>query len=122
MPAIGFAVGMERVLLALEESGVRGGEPAGPRVFIASVGPAQIPEALLLAESLRREGIAAAVNLEERPLKRQMEQASKQVPGGYAFILGEEEIKNGTVTVKEMSSGNQRAVPRADLVKELFRQ
>ncbi len=121
VPAIGFAVGLERVLLALEGSGVSGGEPpSGPRAFIASVSPAQIPEALLLAESLRREGIAVAVNLEERPLKRQMEQGSRMVPNGYVFILGEEEVKNGTVTIKEMSTGKQRAVARAELVKECF--
>lgn len=121
VPAVGFAVGLERILMAGSANAVE--EPknfSSPQVFVASVHPAQIPQALALAEELHGQGIAATANLEERPLKRQMEQASKLVPNGYTFILGEEEVREGSVTVKEMSTGSQRKVARADLIRECF--
>lgn len=121
IPAIGFAVGLERVLMA--QAGKEGPPPGeeGLGAYVATVTAAQIPEALALAEGLRSEGIPCTVNLEDRPLKRQLEQAAKRVPGGVALILGEDEVAKGVVMVKEMATGKQRQVARADLIQECFR-
>lgn len=121
VPAIGFAVGLERVLMALESKKETPSIPVGPRAYIASVTTTQIPSAIELAESLRQQGIPVISNLEERPLKRQMEQAAKLVPVGLVCILGEEEVRTGRVTVKEMATGNQRQVSRGELLQECFR-
>lgn len=116
VPAIGFAIGLERVLMAAAQTQQPPVAAKGPQVFVASVTPAQIPQALALAEELHGQGVAATANLEERPLKRQMEQAAKWMPKGRVLILGEEEIQKGVVTVKELSTGQQRQVARADVV------
>ena len=122
VPTIGFAIGLERVLMVLDQKGeTRLNHPAF-RVFIATVTPAQIPEALALAESLRDEGVAATVNLEDRSLKRQLEQASKLVPEGDVLILGEDELAKGIVTVRHMSSGRQDSVPRSELVAHCLKR
>ncbi len=87
---------------------------------MAAVSSAQIPEAIALAEQLRERGTAAWSNLEDRPLRRQMEQASKLVPKGVVLILGEEEVRSGQVTVKEMATGKQRQVSREQLLRDGF--
>ena len=122
-PAVGFAIGLERVLLALEAQRPGLTESRSTlEVFIATVNQQQIPDALALGEFLRDEGIAAWANLEDRPLKRQLEQASKLVPEGYVLILGEEEIAKGMVTVRQMATGKQEQVPRAELVDKCLRK
>ncbi len=119
VPAIGFAVGLERVLMALSGGAAEPSAADGPRAFVATVTPAQIPEALALAESLRGEGIPCAVNLEDRPLKRQFEQAARLVPQGYALVLGEEEVAKGVVMVKEMATGKQTQRARGEVASAL---
>ncbi|MBI3317758.1 MAG: histidine--tRNA ligase [Candidatus Omnitrophica bacterium] len=123
VPAVGFAIGLERVLMAASGSGPTGEERRqAPQVFVASVSPAQIPEALALAEELRGQGVRAFVNLEERPLKRQLEQASKSVPSGFALILGEDEIAQGVVTVRAMKTGQQEQLNRSELLGKILRK
>ncbi len=106
-PAIGFAVGLERVLMALESGGKKPEGPVPPRVYVAAVSAAELPNALQLAEQLRRGGVAAFANLEERPLSRQMKQASS-LGAQFALILGADEVKEGMVMVKEMQTGEQK--------------
>ncbi len=117
VPATGFAVGLERVLLALESEQ---GKPPAARpwdAFVATVSPAQIGEALALAESLRQEEVRVFANVEDRPLRRQLEQASKWMPDGFVFILGEEEVAKGIVTVRNLSTGKQEQVRHSELAR-----
>ena len=122
VPAIGFAVGLERVLMAQEAGSAAVPEGRLLKAFVATVTPAQIPAALEVVEMLRNNEIAASVNLEERPLKRQLEQAAKLVSSGYVLILGEEEVAKGIVTLREMSSGKQDQVPKFEIVNEIKRR
>ena len=121
IPAIGFAVGLERVLMALEVD--RPNEAPEPlsSVYVAAVSPAEIPSALSLAEEFRRSGVAAFVNLEERPLGRQLKQAAG-MQAKYALILGQEEIKEGAVTVRDMNSGEQHRESRSAVVEKMKSQ
>ena len=120
VPAIGFAVGLERVLMAQEANrhAVAAGDE-GLKVFVATVSAAQIPNGLELVETLRANGIAASANLEDRPLKRQMEQVAKVNPSGTVLILGEDEIKQGVVMVKNLATGEQAKQPLATVVEKL---
>ncbi len=120
VPAIGFAVGLERVLMARPPEAGRQALQRRGGAFVATVSPEQIPEAVALVEWLRAQGVAASANLEDRPLKRQLEQASKAMPQGCVLILGEDEIRQGVVTVKELSTGQQRQIPRSALVETVF--
>ncbi len=120
VPAVGFAVGFERILMAQESSA--GNVPAlskQRRAFIATVGAAQIPHGLELAELLREGGIASAPNTEDRPLKRQLEQFAKLDPSSYVLIVGEDEIKQGAFTIKDLATGEQKTVSKAEIVREL---
>ncbi len=119
-PAIGFALGLERVLMAQEADGLTANDKmVSPLVFVATVSSAQIPNGLELVEALRAQGIAASANLEDRPLKRQLEQAAKANSSGTVLILGEDEVKQNVVMVKNLATGQQTKEPLGTIVEKL---
>jgi len=119
-PAIGFAAGMERIVLNLGQQGVAVAAPTGERVFLAYMGQRAKEEALKLGAALRGAGIAALSSLEDRSLKAQLRQADT-LGAAYALILGEEEVANGTVVLRDMTKGEQRTVSMGEVVGMLGR-
>ncbi len=120
-PAIGFAVGVERILMALKEKQEPlDSDAGGLDVFIASIGEESLSDGLKLLARLREAGISGMTDVEARPLKRQMEQANK-LGCRFVLLLGESERAQGMVTFKEMESGQQEQVPQARCV-ELLKQ
>jgi histidyl-tRNA synthetase len=117
-PAIGFAAGMERIMLNLKQQGITVAAPSGGKVFIAYLGPGAKEVALKLGATLHRAGIAALSSLGDRSLKAQLRQANA-LGAAYALILGEEELKSGTVLLKDMTEGEQRRVPMDDAISVL---
>lgn len=123
VPAVGFALGLERILMAQEqEAKVSVSSAKRPQVFVATVSPAEIPKGLALAEALREKGIACVNNVDDRPLKRQLEQAEKW---GCVLVAiqGEAERSKKVVTVKQMAARAQTEVPEdqwVEKVKELL--
>ncbi|HTX55378.1 MAG TPA: histidine--tRNA ligase [Candidatus Baltobacteraceae bacterium] len=117
-PAIGFAIGEERILASLA------GKAQGAELlitngaYIATVGGVAVTEAMRLADRLRRRGIRAAIDLEQRSLKGQMRQANKD-RFRYAVILGSDELARGQVTLKDMVEGSQLEIPLAEVVERL---
>ena len=118
VPAVGFALGLERILMAQEAPQGNDPSPSQRTVFVATVSAAQIPEGLRVAQSLRQEGISVLANLEDRPLKRQLEQASKLCAAGQVLILGEDEVAKKMVTFREMGSGKQEQLSMAEVIKK----
>jgi histidyl-tRNA synthetase len=115
LPGIGFALGMDRILMA------RGPDediPAGVEVFVVVLGKAAGPEAFKIATRLRRAGIGADLDLSARSMKGQMKQADRS-GARWAAIVGEQELASGSVTLKDLRTGDQRDVPLADLEKEV---
>lgn len=115
-PGIGFSIGEDRLVLALEERL----DPASLErldVYVIPVGEAAVREAALVARELRQAGLSVEAPVEGK-LKRAMELANK-AGARFAVILGEDEIARGEVAVKDMASGAQRAVGRAALAAEL---
>ena len=119
-PAIGFAIGEERILTSLATQGVSADMPACTGVYVATAGPVPLGTALDLAQTLRRRGLRTAVDLETRSLKGQMRQANKE-RYRYSIILGSDELVRGQATLKDMLSGEQREVPLAEVVDQLTR-
>lgn len=119
--AIGFALGMERILLALEAQGKRPASSRSIDVFVVTAGVAQSDAAFLLLDKLRKAGISADMDLNGRAFKKQFEQANKS-GARFAFILGEEELKNGNVSVKNMATGEQRLLSMDEAIKSMERQ
>jgi histidyl-tRNA synthetase len=113
-PGIGFAIGLERVVLLLDESG----RPAGPLALLIPLGPAALGRLLAAGRAARRQGVAVEVGYGERRLPRELERASK-LGARYAVIVGDSELAAGHALLREMGSGQQRPVPLDGLAGEL---
>jgi len=116
-PAVGFAAGLERALMVLDQL-----EPPvavnGPRVFLAPLCDAGFRIALPLLQELRRRGITARMDYQRRGLKGQLKQANR-LGASRVVILGEDEIAAELVTLREMQDGTQEQVPLEGLADYL---
>jgi len=106
-PAIGFAAGLERLILALENQDdlIKN----SPDIYLISLGEDTIKFSFDIAEQLRKNNLIVIMETLRRSLKSQMKEANKlQVK--HVIIIGEEEIKNQKVIIKNMDSGNQQEI------------
>ncbi|MEC4675853.1 MAG: histidine--tRNA ligase [Nitrospirota bacterium] len=103
-PAIGFAVGMERIAGLMKKSG--GHEVPAPAVFIANIGEAAVREGILIADRLRGKGLWAELGEAGASLRSQMRRADR-LTAEYVFIIGEEELKSGKLKWKKLSDSSQ---------------
>ena len=113
--AVGFALGIERILLA---SGKIVCAPQQLDVFVIAMKEEYQPQAFLLLQQLREAGISADMNFAGGSMKSQMGRADK-ANAHFALILGEEEIKNHTVALKDMRAGQQEIVEIKNIVSVL---
>ena len=118
-PAIGFACGMERIILNLKKQGVSVPAIPRPRVFIAYVGDRARDEAVALSARLRRADISVVGAVGAKSLKAQLRQANS-LACGYTVIIGDEEIKADTVILRDMTTSEQETVPAARLEARLI--
>ena len=117
-PGIGFATGIERMVLNLKRQNVNVPPLPKPVVFIASLGEAAKLEAAKQTAALRKAGIGVVMSLGEKSLKAQLRQANTQGVT-FAVILGEDELKNGMAVVRNMASAQQETVPLNKLPEHL---
>lgn len=116
-PGIGFALGVERILLACDAEGVFAGPSSDVEVFIVDVTSGS--EALVLADELRRGGLRADRSFGGRSMKAQMKVADRS-GAALAVIVGDDELAVGEVTVRDLrGDGGQGAVARTALLDEL---
>ena len=118
-PAIGFALGLDRVLLTLEEVGAEAAKEPSPVAFVVGADPADTAARLRVASMLRAEGLTVRVELTPRKLGRQLESASRE-RAHFAVIIGDE-LADGNVQLKDLEAGTQRLVPLTELAKDLAR-
>lgn len=119
-PALGFAVGLERLLLIMEAQGIEIPKPETCELFIASMGEAANIKACELTNALRSEGFYAECDLMSRSVKAQMKYANK-IGAKYTMVLGDSELESGIAKLKEMETGTEREVDfRADLAQALY--
>lgn len=109
VPGIGFAVGLERLLLALEGQNLIPNCPQKSSVYIVALGEKAEIEGLKIQGELREKGVMTYMDLQEKSLKGQMKQAGK-AQSVYAVIIGENEIEQGKATVKHMQTGEQKEI------------
>ena len=114
-PGVGFAMGLDRVLLAIDAEAAPTFPPRGPRCFVVAIGTDAEPAGRRLIAGLRDQGISAAGSHEERPLKAQLKMADR-AGAQFVAILGDQELASGTVTLRRLVDGVQKSVPTADLV------
>jgi len=108
-PGIGFAIGLERVIMTMKAQGVQ--VPAWPRpqIFLAYHGSKAKGEGLRLVDRLREAGFRAIMSFGDRSLKAQMREADREGVE-YTLILGEEERRRGETTAREMTTGQEAQV------------
>ncbi len=105
-PAVGFGMGIERLLLALEDEGVQLPAIPGPVLYIANIGDAGRKKAAVLCAGLRTAGIHAEYDVVGRGLKAQMKYANK-IGARYTMVLGDDEVEKGEARLKEMATGEE---------------
>ena len=117
-PAVGFATGVERIILNLKAQGIQPPPLPAPATFVAFAADGAATPAFALAHELRRAGIGTQLAVGGHSLKSQLRLAGR-LGVRYVAILGEDELARGTVTLRDMAANAQRTVPRDALVGEL---
>ena len=117
-PAVGFACGIERLILNLRKQKVAIPPLPKPEVFLAHIGDKAGDEAVKLVARLRQAGIGVLLASSSRSLKAQLRQANS-FDAHYAVIIGEQEVVAGTVILRDMTTARQKAVPLAGLEEKL---
>ena len=108
-PGIGFAVGMERLLLALESQHLIPEPKETKHIYIAAIGKEAMNLGIRLQKELRDKEIRAEIDLQEKSLKGQMKYAGK-TNASMTIIIGESELADGIVQIKDMNTGIQQKI------------
>jgi histidyl-tRNA synthetase len=112
---IGFAAGLDRMVLAMPDEPA---DRAASGVFVVAVGEEARDAAIALLSDLRRGGVKAQMEFGARGVKAQMKRADR-LGVAHTVIVGGDELARGEVTLKDMTTGEQSAVPRSDIMKVL---
>jgi histidyl-tRNA synthetase len=114
---IGFAIGTDRSILSIEESGAAP-KLAGLAVYIAWMGQASYPAAVSIARKLREAGLSVELPPEEMKFKKSLGLADK-LSARYAVIIGEDEVASRSYTLKRLADGDQQKLAEAELLEYL---
>ena len=117
-PAVGFATGLERLLLALESQNLLPEKNRSVDAYVVALGDAAQAEGFKLLNNLRQQGLSAAMDFAGRSMKAQMKQANK-LGARYSVILGDDEIAEGVVMLRSMEDSSQEKIPMADVAEKI---
>ncbi|WP_195575993.1 histidine--tRNA ligase [Paenibacillus sp. 1001270B_150601_E10] len=117
-PGIGFALGLERIVLLLESQKVDLNAQAPIDLYLIGLGEAAEDMVTKLLYQLRTEGIVAEKDYQGRKMKAMMKSADR-MQARFAAILGDDELAKGEVALKELATGEQRLVPIAELAQAI---
>ncbi|WP_224747019.1 histidine--tRNA ligase [Pelovirga terrestris] len=115
LPGIGFAIGLERLVLMLDQDVV---STAAPELFIAALGDAAVEQAFILMSQLQVQGVRADMDFQGKSLKAQMRRADK-LGAVHTLIIGDDELRSGQAQLKKMADGSQTSV-RLDALLDLL--
>jgi histidyl-tRNA synthetase len=121
LPGVGFATGIERLLLVREELGIQITEKSNIDLFLVSMGEAALEKNIELSKTLRQAGIRVAMDYELRSMKAQMRSASKS-GAHFAYIIGETELEIEAGQCKNLSNSEQVNIKFNDLVQTIKSQ
>ncbi|MFC1702907.1 histidine--tRNA ligase [Patescibacteria group bacterium] len=108
-PACGFSIGVERAILQMKSTNTQPLETRHADVFLAQLGDTARRKSFVLFEELRNEGVQAAANFSKNSLKSQLEIANR-LNAKYTAIIGQQEVLDGTILLRDMESGMQEIV------------
>lgn len=115
-PAVGFGMGLERLILTMEALGLPFGEESRPEVYIAPLCDEAKDEAMLTANALRSAGVSCDTDLLGRSFKAQLKYVNK-IGAKYMIVIGTDEIQSGVYQVKNMLSGESEQVEKGNLAE-----
>ena len=118
IPGVGFGLGIERLLMLMDEKGAEIPQPEPVKAFIAVMGEDAKLFGLKLLRELRQKGVKAEMDTLARNIKGQFKYADR-LGAEYTVVIGDNEIAEGIVSIKEMATPQQREVKLEDLVGEL---
>lgn len=117
-PGVGLGMGLERILLARQNAGLAAAAAARNGAFVVVLGEAAWLEGLRLAQELRLAGVKSEVDYRKRSMKAQLRFADNE-SFAQAIVLGDNEIEQGVVGLKDLETGEQVEVPRSELLARL---
>ncbi len=115
-PAVGFAAGLERLLIVMEQSGVKIPQPKAPTVYFAGMDKESRKQCFRLCSALRGAGVSAEIDQMDRSVKAQFKYADK-LGVQYVAVIGESELTAGVMNVKNMQTGESEQVAFANAVE-----
>ena len=118
-PAIGFGIGLDRLILALAESGVAAPPDVPLAAVVVGADPDDTVNRLRIATELRAAGLSARAELARRKLGKQLEAAARD--GAHFAVIVGDELAAGDVGLRDLPAGSQKVVPLADLAREIER-
>ncbi len=118
-PGIGFAMGLERVMLALEKQNLLPEETDGCEVYLVGMGKETLPQVFRTAAELRHRGMKVEFDLAGGSVKSQMKKANKS-GAKKVLIFGDEELGRGCVIFKDMATSEQKEVALENIINELI--
>ena len=121
VPAVGFAAGMERLLLVMESEGKLPAPEEGVDCYLAGMDASSRERAFLLANELRRQGVSCETDLMERSVKAQFKYADK-TGARFVAVLGERELLEGAAEVKDMKTSSSERVKLEELANYIQRR
>ena len=116
MPSLGFAIGLERLLMLMTEQKTEFPQEKGCELFVVTIGEQAKKKAFELTELLRSRNVCAEMSVSEKSVKAQMKFADK-IGAKYTLVLGDDEINANSARIKNMETGETRDV---SLLPELF--
>jgi len=117
-PGCGFAIGLERVIMKIKEKNIPIKEDVGNMIFIAQLGDAARRKAFVMFEEMRRAGYKVRQEFTKDSLKAQLESADK-FGARWTLILGQKELLDGTIIIRDMDSGTQEVIDQKKMYNEL---
>ncbi|MCC3145355.1 histidine--tRNA ligase [Halanaerobium sp. Z-7514] len=118
IPGIGFALGIERLLLSLQAKEINIVEAEGIDLYITVIGEKAKKEAFRLLDILRKEEFKTEIDYLDRSVGSQMKSADR-MNAEYTIIIGENELNNNSATIRNMKSGNEAEIKLSNLLKEM---
>jgi histidyl-tRNA synthetase len=119
VPGVGFGMGLERVLIALDDERVEPPSEPPLDVYVVALSRDARVAATELVRGLRADGVSADMPYEERPMKAQLKMADR-AGARFAAILGDEELAAGTIAMRRLADGEQAAVRRDDVAAHVL--
>ena len=118
LPGIGFALGIERLLLSLEAKDIELPVEAGTDLYITVIGDKAKKESFKLLDQLRNNGFSTEIDYLGRSVGSQMKSADR-MNAQYTIIIGEDELNKNSATIRNMKNGNEKEIKLSNLLEEM---